>query len=773
MKRLFIIGTVILCLCFLTGCNDIKEFTESPVSIEKAIILTATQEGLSPDTKTVRMDDGMTLWNPAEEISVFYGSGADGGSKFVSNNTAQAQTVEFEGSISMSGNKEFWAVYPYSADNSCNGTSITTVIPSEQNGEEGNFSGNVFPAMGKAKSLSIPFYHICGGIKFSVSRSDIMSVTFKGNNGESLAGEVKVDFGPNGKPEIVEVIDGKAEVTLNAPNGGTFNAGKYYYMTLLPAALSGGFTMSFSTGIGTGTLTSSCVQTIKRSVFGVLKDVDSKVSEWENPVPEHESVDLGLSVKWASCNVGASSSEDYGDYFAWGETTPKADYSSSKYKWYNGDRLTKYNTRSSDGIVDNKTILDFEDDAASANWGAPWRMPTKDEIRELIKNCSWEWTIINGVAGFQATSQKNGYTDKSVFFPAAGNRSGTSIYDYVGSGGSYWSSSLYTDLPDHSCDLIFGSGYLRWDHFYRSYGFSVRPVLELSSSEVHEVLLDNSELTLYEGDSVVLTATILPDKAADKSVSWKSSDDSIATVDQHGTVTGKKHGMTTISAISNERESIYATCSVIVLDLEINGYRLVNLGLPSGLKWAIHNVGASAPEEYGDYFAWGETQPKSNYSWSTYKWYNESSGTVKKYCPANMSSYWGGYGSPDNNLILDPGDDAARVNWGGSWRMPTYAEWSELVYNCNWIWNSNYNGTGIAGYLVTSDNGNSIFLPAAGGRSDTSFNDVGSYGRYWSSSLIDFPGYYPLYAGDIHFDSSVYLGGNFRALGASVRPVSK
>ena len=112
-----------------------------------------------------------------------------------------------------------------------------------------------------------------------------------------------------------------------------------------------------------------------------------------------------------------------------------------------------------------------------------------------------------------------------------------------------------------------------------------------------------------------------------------------------------------------------------------NGHDWVDLGLPSGLKWAVCNVGADSPEGYGFYFAWGETETKSRYSWNTYKWCNGSYYTQTKYC-TNSS-----YGTVDNKTTLDLSDDAARANWGGSWRMPTKAEQDELRNNCTWICN--------------------------------------------------------------------------------------
>ena len=188
----------------------------------------------------------------------------------------------------------------------------------------------------------------------------------------------------------------------------------------------------------------------------------------------HEYVDLGLSVKWATCNVGAKKPEDYGDYFAWGETKPKTTYNCSTYKWCRGsyDKLTKYNNKSSYGTVDNKTQLELSDDAARANWGGSWRMPTKAEQDELCNNCTWTWTTQKGVKGYKVTSKKNG---KSIFLPAAGCRYDSSLTD-AGSYGDYWSSSLDTDYPSGAYYLGFDSSYVGWSGSGRCYGHSVRPV---------------------------------------------------------------------------------------------------------------------------------------------------------------------------------------------------------------------------------------------------------------------------------------------------------
>ena len=191
----------------------------------------------------------------------------------------------------------------------------------------------------------------------------------------------------------------------------------------------------------------------------------------------HKYVDLGLSVKWATMNVGATTPEGYGNYYAWGETSTKETYNWTPYFDTNDgyNTFTKYNNEG------GKTVLDPEDDAAHVNWGGSWRMPTLAEWQELIDNCTWTLTTQNGINGSKVTSNKEGYTDRFIFLPAAGNRYDSGLYD-VGSNGKYWSSSLYEYGSDDAWYLSFGpDGRFLDDYRYyysdRFLGLSVRPVL--------------------------------------------------------------------------------------------------------------------------------------------------------------------------------------------------------------------------------------------------------------------------------------------------------
>lgn len=245
-------------------------------------------------------------------------------------------------------------------------------------------------------------------------------------------------------------------------------------------------------------------------------------------------------------------------------------------------------------------------------------------------------------------------------------------------------------------------------------------------------------------------------------------EDATTVVDQvkKNVATAQTQQYVTADDLSALLKSILADIKLIKDKLGIkdhNGHEYVDLGLPSGIKWATCNVGADNPEDYGDYYAWGETETKDTYNWSTYKWCKGAYNTMTKYCKSTS------YGTVDNKTTLDPEDDVAHVKWGGDWLMPTKAEQAELrdTNNCTWTWTTQ---GGKNGYLVTSKkNGNFIFLPAAGYRYVNSLEYPSSDGLYWSSSLYES---YSNEACDQYINSgSAGFGSDGRYRGLSIRPV--
>ena len=359
----------------------------------------------------------------------------------------------------------------------------------------------------------------------------------------------------------------------------------------------------------------------------------------------HEYIDLGLpsGLKWATCNIGANSPEEIGDYFAWGEIKPKENYclenslthekniATSKNRLWNISGKPKY-------------------DAATANWGGNWRMPTKAEVQELMTKCKWEWTTVNGTQGYKVISKTNG---NYIFLPGCSYFSFSSRSD-SGPYGNYMTSTLHEDNIN-----VYKLGFNPQakpvcNSYSRIFGYSVRPVL---------------------GDRKATTSA-----AKSSSTSSKTS------------TTAKT---STTSSTSSSSASSYSNATAV------GSHAYVDMGL--SVKWATCNVGATKPEDYGSYYAWGETITKDRYDRGNYEWGNN------KY----------------PKTVLSASVDVANVKWGGQWRMPTMAELEELLKNCKWDWVTR---SGVQGYHVVSKiNGNSIFLPAAGDRVGDSIYDRGEH----------------------------------------------
>ena len=421
------------------------------------------------------------------------------------------------------------------------------------------------------------------------------------------------------------------------------------------------YTYNLTVGTGTGVYDANgnTLETVPCSFTATASNwTEENTSEFSPTPAERAPVDMGLpsGTLWAAGNIGAELPWETGKYFAWGETVgyTAADVTA-------GVRAFDKASYTASWISEDLTL---EEDAAQANLGGDWRMPTKDQFQELIDNCNVVWTANyggTGVAGRVFTSKTNG---NSVFFPTAGYCD-NSYVDNVGSYGDYWSASWYDS--SNAWYLDFGSGSQGLSNGRRYYGFPVRGV-------------------------------ITPPRAESTAV---------------------------------------------------------DLGF--GVEWAAGNVGAKNPEDYGLYFAWGET--------TGYTAEQVTSG-VRSFDAASYTAPEASVIAPSFTLKLEY--DAAHVNLGGRWRMPDKNEYWELINKCDVVWTDDYNGTGVKGCIFTSKyNGNSIFFPAAGWCGNSSVNDVGSDGRYWMASFA-----YESYALYLYFSSgeqvekgtSIYFGRSVRAV---------
>lgn len=416
-------------------------------------------------------------------------------------------------------------------------------------------------------------------------------------------------------------------------------------------------------------------------------------------------VDLGLpsGTLWASCNLGSSRPEEIEDYYAWGETSTKDDYSAYSYKY------DKKYAVDADGNIDSTAALLPENDAATVNLGADWRMPTIEEWEELKKNCKWRWTTLNGVYGSMFTAENGNW----IFLPAAGVFMDKAVNQSSNGGEcAYWSSSLHEDESAHVL-LAHSNG--DFVYSYRTYlGLPIRPVLVKKSTD----------------------SNILPQET----ITYMCL---------------KMIGANQYQKIKVNKFDAEDVDQVVFEEKVFPEQKFVNLGLPSGTLWAAYNVGASAPEETGSFFAWGETQPKDEYYEFTTKYISQFDSRALKYSKS------------DSIATLQPEDDAATVNWGPEWRTPTMDDFRELVENCSW---SMEEQNGVMGTKFTSDNGESIFIPASGYRYNK-YNDNEGKTFCWSSSVLQENKFNNAYCFSAMSDSVTFDYNLRRYYGLPIRPV--
>lgn len=509
MKKRFVFGILAafaVCSCQVEEINETAKESTLEVIKEAKVFTAIIDDTTSPETRTSLDAEGNVLWKQGDQVSIFAGStineqyqvtdASDG------KTAASLNKVSDPGFVAGTDIDHNVAFYPYASTAAIAKSAGSYVIsditlPATQTYAKGSFGNGAFPmaaVTGSTGDMNLKFKNVLGGLKLQLKgTASIASISITGNNNEVLCGATEVTVA-NGNTPSINLTDASAKtVTLDCGAGVALDSetATPFIIALPPITMTGGFTVIVTDTEGKQMeIKTTKSQTITRSSLLKMPVV---VYVGAAVIPD-VCVDLGLSVFWASCNLGASKPEEYGDYYAWGEIDPyyssqdpltwrdgKTGYNWASYKWCNGSSitLTKYNTDSYFGSVDNKTVLEPEDDVAHVKLGGKWRIPTDAEWSELrnISNCSWTWTTINGVNGYKVQSKKSGYTDNWIFLPAAGFRYDSNL-DTAGSRGEYWSSSLSTGDPSYAWLVYFYAGNVYRNYYRRYNGRSVRPVSE-------------------------------------------------------------------------------------------------------------------------------------------------------------------------------------------------------------------------------------------------------------------------------------------------------
>ena len=446
------------------------------------------------------------------------------------------------------------------------------------------------------------------------------------------------------------------------------------------SAISGGNTFITVTDTKSG----------QAATIKVIVDADASPCFLNCPDNNHPHViDLGLpsGTKWACCNVGADAPEVFGGYYAWGETAEKTTYNWSNYSHCEGSEET---------CLYLGDIAGTEYDVAHVKWGSKWVMPNYDQFSEMYHNCSYEWSACNGVWGLTFT----GPNGASIFMPAGGERRDGSL-EKVGIRGLYrLSKQDHISRKNRAFGFHFAWSVQEAGAFSNlCYGQSVRPIYV--GNTYNSFVLSKNDLEIYDGENSTVGIT-----SGSGSYRVRSSNSNVATASLSGatiTVKGVSAGSAVVTVTDTKTGNSLEMSVTVVIKPECYSScpddmhpHLIDLGLPSGTKWACCNVGANMPDACGGLYGWGETE---KLGWDTYAFYDSLSG---KY--ADIGSE-----------IAGTKYDVAHEQLGGPWRMPTAEQIQELVDNCIFEWCPSENG--VQGGWFMGPNG-SIFLPAT-------FNPVG------------------------------------------------
>ncbi len=414
--------------------------------------------------------------------------------------------------------------------------------------------------------------------------------------------------------------------------------------------------------------------------------------------PVAEYVDLGLSVKWASWNMGASSDTEVGGYYGWGDNT--------------GQLKSRYNNEYAVG--NTKTNIGGTNyDLAHVKWGGKWRMPTQAEFEEL-KQCTWTYTSNyqgSGLKGYIISGKPgSGMENNKIFMPRGGVQTYSGTSQYYGTDADFWTSDCQSD----------------------------------NVKALFVTLVTGPNVQIHTSDKN-LQVPIRP--IYDEATSGGSGSGSGSGSGGGDTPGGDTPGGDTPGGDTPGGDTPQT----------IKVGKAVDLGLESGTLWADINVGAETSTDYGNYYAWGEVEPKTSYSFTNYLY------AIDGATDMNVQESYVEIGTDIKNTSYD----VAHEKWGGKWRMPTENDMWELINQCTWTWQD-------GGFLITGPNKKTIFLPANGYFNNSSVYGDYTQGKYWTSEVNVYKDSYHAWARALSFVKSTgehFMGSYVRSLGCAIRPV--
>lgn len=764
MKSFKLILTALAVVAVSACTAEIENVIDNPSTEQSEGVYMEFDASMSPGTDTKATivsgqdSEGKATyevkWHVGDEISLFYGSGSNGGSKFTSNATEQTTTTKFTGYIDVvtgagedtQDDVSFWAVYPYNEANSCDGNSVTFVIPSEQTAVAEGVAPNTLPVIAQSSGLLLSFYQACAYFKFTVTQTGIEKVAFTNATDDDIAGTVTCTFGDNGKPELTGYVIGSRTVTVSAPDGGTFEVGKNYYAVLAPVDMEDGMIVTYMKSDEQATYEITRSVSMQRGVVNKLTGRDANL-DW---MPRDYF--LTFSMESGSNSVSLNNI---------GGNQPDLEFSFDKIiwrKWNYQDILFRAghpvyirgnNTSGFSQSEEQYSTFVFDNPGASVD-GSVMSLLTYQNIQDEvdIEYCFYslfENAPIVKAPELPATSLSDncyeymfsGCTSLEEAPELPSENLYHMCYAYMFSGctslvkapvlpAEEITRDCYCCMFESCTNLNYVEAYFtKWTVDCKSWTDCTNNWLSgvaetgtfIRSGEAEwnivrgpsgipagwnviddfEISLDKDILIIPDGGFAQLTATTNP---AGSEVIFESSNNDIVTVSNTGWVYSHQAGEATITATSHGKS---ATCSVKVFAEKVQFWE-------GGPYWYGCNLGASTPEQSGKYFYWGGLD---GYHMTDIHWWCTDDLQVHSFDSDNYST-----DLLNQNTALTAAQDAAdnsSVAIGSfmKQRIPSVYDYEALCKHTTQEYIENYFGTGVSGILVKNSKG-SVFFPYAG-----------------------------------------------------------